>query len=635
MAFKIGNKYFTASEQGGDLQSTTEQDLLGRLGTGGSLEASRKAGDLIDVDPSQIRFQKRTEVDKYALANQGEPGYDIFGPTGHLGIVRNLAQAQALGLTAPTQLPQGQLEQNQVFNQYLQQTGQTFNSQTQQFSGSASVPNPNVTREQAIQEPQNAPQTQANQAPGSLQTNAVIAPTGQAGAIQDATVGVGGQAPVQVGGRFGTQQFGRIGNDVVEIMSDGSQRRVTEAEFNQKLKAQGLNLEALPQISLTKSYVDQPPSGPPTPSPTEPADDVAKKVAEYQSIFKVLGITDIKNAFEATKKEYQALQDKKNAEILEINDNPWVSEGLRQKQVQKVGDKYELKENTLSNQQKLYESLYEEGLAQAKFVATGIWDDRNKLLDLAQKREESLSKLITPDYDLREVDGSLYRVDKKTGKSELLIRGTPTRGDGKGGIYDQFDFRTANAILSEANKFETSDIVKRYNAVIDATNVVNSFNPNTKNPADHQALVYTFAKALDPDSVVREGEYATIKRYAQGLLDRYKGEINQAINGTGFLSSKAIADIQSTINNLQKSRSSQYQNAYNSTARTIDNISGKTGSSGLVLTNFEGGLSNPPNHIESLRSQLKFGEILVKDKKSGTIGAVPVIEFNQSKYDAL
>ena len=219
------------------------------------------------------------------------------------------------------------------------------------------------------------------------------APTGQnraSGGIQDATTG---QQPVQVGGKFGTQQFGRLGNDVYEIMSDGSRRKVTEAEFNQKLRAQGLNLDVLPQLDLNDNIADIP-GGPPIPDPTQPEKGPTGFLEDYKAIIKDLGLSDIKSQFETTKKEYQDLQDKKNAEILEVNDNPWVSEGLRQKQVDKIKSKYELKENTLSNQQKLYESMYEEGIAQAKFLASGVQEDRNKLLDLAQKREEAEQELL-------------------------------------------------------------------------------------------------------------------------------------------------------------------------------------------------------------------------------------------------
>ena len=34
---------------------------------------------------------------------------------------------------------------------------------------------------------------------------------------------------------------------------------------------------------------------------------------------------------------------------------------------------------------------------------------------------------------------------------------------------------------------------------------------------DDQALIYTFAKVMDPNSVVRESEYQTVQDYSQSL----------------------------------------------------------------------------------------------------------------------
>ena len=46
-----------------------------------------------------------------------------------------------------------------------------------------------------------------------------------------------------------------------------------------------------------------------------------------------------------------------------------------------------------------------------------------------------------------------------------------------------------------------------------------------------QGIISDYAKALDPDSVVREGEYATVARYAQNLGEKVLSEIKQAFSG--------------------------------------------------------------------------------------------------------
>lgn len=164
-------------------------------------------------------------------------------------------------------------------------------------------------------------------------------------------------------------------------------------------------------------------------------------------------------------------------------------------------------------------------------------------------------------------------------------------------------------VISAAEKFGTSDIVKKFNATVDSINVVNGISSNSQNPADHQAIVYSFAKALDPDSAVKEGEYETIKKYAQSAISRYGKEISNALNGTGFLSEKAIDDIKTTMNNLYVSRKPQYDNAYSERARIINNIAGQE-VAGELLTDYSSG-ANLPNEID-IQDSKTFDDVVSK-----------------------
>lgn len=137
MAFKIGNNYFTASEQGGQIQRTTERDLLGRAGTGGSIT------DLINVDPSRIQvvpqWTLRTSPGRpdyeATLADwkaQGSPYLATYNGQ-QLGLVYNKAQAQAIGISSENYVDSGTIDTDQTFNDYLKSTGQTYSNG--QFSG--------------------------------------------------------------------------------------------------------------------------------------------------------------------------------------------------------------------------------------------------------------------------------------------------------------------------------------------------------------------------------------------------------------------------------------------------------------------------------------------------------------------
>ena len=79
--------------------------------------------------------------------------------------------------------------------------------------------------------------------------------------------------------------------------------------------------------------------------------------------------------------------------------------------------------------------------------------------------------------------------------------------------------RVQTRVDAKARGFDALPIVKTTQKMAEAVAFADSLNANTTNPADDQALIYAFAKAMDPDSVVREGEYATVQKYAQSWAE--------------------------------------------------------------------------------------------------------------------
>jgi hypothetical protein len=108
--------------------------------------------------------------------------------------------------------------------------------------------------------------------------------------------------------------------------------------------------------------------------------------------------------------------------------------------------------------------------------------------------------------------------------------------------------------------FDNSAVVKRVQTQAEAVSFIESLPTNTKNPSDDQALIYAFAKAMDPDSVVREGEYATAQKYAQSWVKAYGKGVEMAISGPGFLSQEARANMKDTIKKKFAAGRAQYEN---------------------------------------------------------------------------
>ncbi len=150
-------------------------------------------------------------------------------------------------------------------------------------------------------------------------------------------------------------------------------------------------------------------------------------------------------------------------------------------------------------------------------------------------------------------------------------------GTGEGGpLYSGMKSATATAVRGKVTKFGSESTVTNFTKIQEAYNLTKSLSDKTTNPVDDQSLIYAYAKAMDPDSVVREGEYATVKKYSQSWTDAFGRSVNQAINGTGFLTEKARENIKKGIESKYNSTTKSYDNLYKQYSEGINKITGGT-----------------------------------------------------------
>lgn len=129
-------------------------------------------------------------------------------------------------------------------------------------------------------------------------------------------------------------------------------------------------------------------------------------------------------------------------------------------------------------------------------------------------------------------------------------------------------------ILQVAGQFDSEPQVKSFQVVAEAKSTLDSIPNDTKNPSDDQALIYAFAKVMDPNSVVREGEYNTVQKYSQSWANQLGKSISQAAAGTGFLSEEARKNIKATIDRKYQTAKRSYDSVYNSYGDKINKVSG-------------------------------------------------------------
>lgn len=148
------------------------------------------------------------------------------------------------------------------------------------------------------------------------------------------------------------------------------------------------------------------------------------------------------------------------------------------------------------------------------------------------------------------------------------------------------DTVTAGRVDRIVNQFDGEAIVKKYNVVQEAANFVAELQ-KTKTSSNDQALISAFAKALDPESVVRESEYATVQKYAQSWAEQFGFKAERIFSNSPFLTETARKQMIATINSKYGVINSQYKNLTKNYTRRINNITGRS-SGEDYLTNYSG-----------------------------------------------
>lgn len=209
-----------------------------------------------------------------------------------------------------------------------------------------------------------------------------------------------------------------------------------------------------------------------------------------------------------------------------------------------------------------------------KIAAFWVGDDGT-----IQKQEYDFE--IPAEKDLKVIDGVPYLYDPETQVLEPAGGFTPKakESDIASGenpqLYSGLSAKTATAVRAKATAFKTEPTVQGFAVVQEGYNFAKAISNTTQNPADDQALIYSLAKALDPGSVVREGEYATAQKYAQSWIKAYGKGVEQAILGTGFLSQGARENIKKTIEQKYQASKKSYDNLYSQYESGVNSLTGR------------------------------------------------------------
>jgi len=120
--------------------------------------------------------------------------------------------------------------------------------------------------------------------------------------------------------------------------------------------------------------------------------------------------------------------------------------------------------------------------------------------------------------------------------------------------------RLQSQVNALAARYSNDKNVQRAVTQAEGVNFAQSMDPNSKNPGDDLALIYAFAKAMDPESVVREGEYKTAERYAGTFLSQFGFNFRRIYENTEFLTPTAKAMLKKTMMSKFEASRQTYDN---------------------------------------------------------------------------
>lgn len=136
--------------------------------------------------------------------------------------------------------------------------------------------------------------------------------------------------------------------------------------------------------------------------------------------------------------------------------------------------------------------------------------------------------------------------------------------------------------------------------------------------SQRQGIISDYAKALDPDSVVREWEYATVAKYSSSFWEKTLSEINQFLSGNGTLSDAAAQKVIDAIKSRGKNYVEQEKNVRNQYIEKINRATGyKDWDMQLVYPDYSTQSTNPKksdflNSLKSIATEFTKGLTSIK-----------------------
>lgn len=165
-------------------------------------------------------------------------------------------------------------------------------------------------------------------------------------------------------------------------------------------------------------------------------------------------------------------------------------------------------------------------------------------------------------------------------------------------------------VTSLAGDLKTEQTVKDYQIVAQTLDAVRE---SSTSATDDIQRIYAFAKIMDPNSVVREGEYKTIEDYAQALYSRLGIKTARVFDDIGFLTQEARDKMLKTLEGRFSTLERAYQGVVGSYADTINKITGGSDGKDYLI---DYSLKPANTEITIQQADQKLSEFITADTKN-------------------
>lgn len=291
-------------------------------------------------------------------------------------------------------------------------------------------------------------------------------------------------------------------------------------------------------------------------NPTQTVQDLLTQVMQATAL------PDAKSSMTDLAKQVEDLQNERDKKIDDINNDPFLSAGTKQQQVEKLNQTYDKRLLARTNSLKLLEDAYNSARQESQFaVSTAVnLFDRNRTFDQgklefavnqAEKRLETIKdmqKLNPAQY--KEVNGGLYDL----GSNSWVIE--PSNPSTLGGLSK--DQRTyLNQIQDNARQDAN---IKEFPAIRASFETARSAVEKRSGTGDI-VLMRMLAKITDPTTGVKEEEFRTFAT-AQSTLSQYGIQLTKQMWSGDRLTDAGRLALYQQAKDIYNQRLSAYQNSY-------------------------------------------------------------------------